>query len=745
MKISSGRFTAHPILPPRKERMVQFFWRGVPFYGVPGEPVSSALMAAGVRSFRKHPKTGEPVGLFCANGQCSQCLLLIDGLPLKSCITPLESGMRIEPLEGLPELPQRRESLTSGDFSIFPDRQRQGEIRKGISEEPEEPEVLIIGGGPAGLSAAVELGKAGIQILLVEDKEALGGKLLLQTHKFFGSRETVYAGNRGIEIAEILTRKVKELPSVKIWTDSTASGIFQDKVVGVLRNRERYCLVKPKVLLVAAGAREKSLLFPGNMLPGVYGAGAFQTLINRDRVIPAENIFIIGGGNVGLIVGYHALQAGIRVAGIAEAQGECSGYAVHRDKLLRAGVPLHLSHTLVEAQGKETLERILIARVDKEFSIISGTEKLIPCDTLLIAVGLDPVDEFIGKAKEAGLPVFAAGDCEEIAEASAAIFSGKIAAARILSHLGGAGGSTLPDLEKTMNLLKSKPGKSCSPVPYRSGKRYPVFHCFQEIPCDPCVSLCPRHLIVLQGDDLLGVPQFLKGGEKGECTGCAACVSGCPGLAVTLVDCSKDPENPEVTLAWEFFTESIHKGEIRPVLDKQGREIGTGSITRVKPANRDKTALITVKVNREVADQVAGLAAIPLSQDSQTIDTSVSISSPRKERGPDKVTKSLVSAVCEESGEESSPAAGKGCIICRCEGVTEEEVRALILDGIRDMNQIKALTRSGMGACGGKTCRSLIKNLIKKECPEADYTDFTQRALFLEIPFKVLAGEEGDE
>ena len=72
-------------------------------------------------------------------------------------------------------------------------------------------------------------------------------------------------------------------------------------------------------------------------------------------------------------------------------------------------------------------------------------------------------------------------------------------------------------------------------------------------------------------------------------------------------------------------------------------------------------------------------------------------------------------------------------------------MRKLIREGIRDMNQIKALTRAGMGSCGGKTCRSLIKNLIKQECPEADYTDFTQRALFVEIPFNVFAGEEGDE
>ena len=167
--------------------------------------------------------------------------------------------MQVEPLNGKP---------------VLPDVQTVPQMWTTSPYETVEIECLIIGGGPAGLSAAIELGKAGVRTLIVDDKHRLGGKLILQTHKFFGSIDACYAGTRGIDIATRLEQEVRQFENVQIWLNATALSVFSDRKVGVLREGH-YIVVQPHALLVATGAREKSLAFKGNTLPGVYGAGAW--------------------------------------------------------------------------------------------------------------------------------------------------------------------------------------------------------------------------------------------------------------------------------------------------------------------------------------------------------------------------------------------------------------------------------------------------------------------------------------
>jgi len=236
----------------------------------------------------------------------------------------------------------------------------------------------------------------------------MGGKLVLQTHKFFGSVDDCRAGTRGITIAEILARELEDLSSVDVWLESVVLAVFKDGTVGI-RKPEGYRIVKPRQLLVAAGAREKSLPFPGCTLPGVYGAGAFQTLVNRDLIRCSERIFILGGGNVGLIGAYHAIQAGMTVVGLAEGMDKCGGYKVHADKIVRLGVPIYTRHTVLAAHGDEQLESVTVAEVDETFTPVPGTEKNFKVDTLLVAVGLSSVNEFHRKAVEFGIPSMVAG------------------------------------------------------------------------------------------------------------------------------------------------------------------------------------------------------------------------------------------------------------------------------------------------------------------------------------------------
>ncbi|HLO66824.1 MAG TPA: 2Fe-2S iron-sulfur cluster-binding protein, partial [Holophaga sp.] len=334
------RIKEHPILPVPPEPTLSFTWKGEPMAARAGETIASALFGNGVRTFGHHHKDGAPMGIFCANGQCAQCSVIADGLPVKSCMVPVRDGMAVTPLDGKPVLPDVEE----GDL-------RFRDI------ETLHVECLILGGGPAGLSAAVELGRLGVGVILVDDKEDLGGKLVLQTHKFFGSIDACHAGTRGMDIGRKLEAEVRKHENVRLWTGSNALAVFSDRKVGILREGH-YVLVQPQVLLVATGAREKSLVFKGNSLPGVYGAGAFQTLVNRDMVKPTDRLFVVGGGNVGLIAAYHALQAGIEVVGLCEALPECGGYKVHRDKLVRMGVPIHTSHTVISANGSQEVESV---------------------------------------------------------------------------------------------------------------------------------------------------------------------------------------------------------------------------------------------------------------------------------------------------------------------------------------------------------------------------------------------------
>ena len=476
--MSGNRIIAHPVLDVPTKPVVTFEWNGMPLCGHAGEMISSALIANGIHIFGHHAKDLSPQGIFCANGQCSQCLVMVDGRTAKACMTALKAGMAINGVEGLPRLPADDNPVVTAPIPTL------------------DIDALIIGAGPAGLSAALELGRSNVPTLIVDDKDRLGGKLVLQTHKFFGSVEDSYAGTRGFEIGDLLAEQVRALETVDIWLDSTAVGVFADGAVGVVSGRS-YRLVRPKKLLVATGAREKMLSFPGNTLPGVYGAGAFQTMVNRDLVRPAERVLIVGGGNVGLIAGYHAIQAGIAVAALIEALPAVGGYQVHADKLQRLGVPIFTRHTIVAAHGSEHVTAATVAGLDDNWQVIPGTEKTYPVDTVLVAVGLAEVNEFYLAARQFGLDVYAAGDAREIAEASAAMFTGKIEGFKIARALGLAVGALPREWVLKAEILKSRPGPvTRRPAPVAEAGILPIFHCTQEVPCNPCTSVCPSRRFI---------------------------------------------------------------------------------------------------------------------------------------------------------------------------------------------------------------------------------------------------------
>jgi sarcosine oxidase subunit alpha len=685
------RITKHPILDIPERTTVSFTWNGKKLTGFDGEMISSALFAGGIHIFGHHHKDNSPQGIFCANGQCSQCMVMVDGLPVKSCMTPLRDKMVVASVEGLPEIPEDNRIPQTGEIPT------------------KEVDVLIIGGGPAGLSAAIELGKLGVNALIVDDKDRLGGKLVLQTHKFFGSVKDSHAGTRGFEIGKILQDELLPLSSVEVWLNATAVAVFSDNIVGVIKDNQ-YQKIKPNKLLVATGAREKMLSFPGNTLPGVYGAGAFQTLVNRDLVKSSEKVLIVGGGNVGLIAGYHAIQADIAVVALIEALPQVGGYKVHADKLKRLGVPIYTSHTVVSANGTDRVESVTIARLDENWKAMPDTHKTFEVDTVLIAVGLAEVNEFYLKARQWGMDVFCAGDAQEIAEASAAMFTGKIEGHKIAQSLNIDVEKMPPEWNAKATILKSKPGPPTRrKPPQKEAGVFPIFHCYQEVPCNPCTSVCPVGIVHTQDDKITGLPYI---DNIDACTGCASCVAVCPGLSVTMVDFREDSAHPLVTLPYEVWREKVEVGQKVPLTDIDGAVLGYYPVEKVRSRKKyPGTLLVQLKVDRAVAKAAVGIWV----QEEQIEPSTIY----EKEPPPDEA------------------------IVCRCERVTAGEIRATIRSGIRDLNQIKALTRAGMGACGSKTCRPMIWRIFQEEGIDLKMvTDRVDRPLLIEVPIGVFAGDQ---
>lgn len=676
------RLKEHPILEVPDYEYVHFYFNGEKLQARKDEMISSALIANGINVFGHHHKDGTAQGIFCANGQCAKCTVIANGIAVKSCMTKVQENMIVRSADGLPELPEVKEAV---EFEPL---------------EELETEVLIIGGGPSGLSAAIQLGSYGIDCLLLDDKHELGGKLVLQTHKFFGSEEDSRAGTRGHEIGKILAEEVRQLPSINIWLNSTAIFVFSDQKVGVLKDGV-YKLIKAKRILNAAGAREKFLRFPGNHLARIYGAGAFQTLVNRDLVRPTERLFIIGGGNVGLIGAYHALQAGIEVVGLAEAMPRCGGYKVHADKLARLGVPIYTSHSILCANGDETVSSITIAEIDKNFKPISGTEKSFACDTILIAVGLDSLSEFTIEAEQAGIPVYSAGDAQEIAEASSAMFNGKIVGLKLARDCGADAPEIPSEWHAKAEVLKSHPGmiKDYQNHPAEEGV-FPIIHCLQEIPCNPCTTVCPTNSIHTEDGSLMSLPRY-----SGSCIGCGKCVLICPGLAITLVDYRKDKLNPTITLAYEITNHPVKQGDKLQMVDIDGKDLVEAEVVGFSELKKVHTALVKVQVPAKYAKQVASFRI-----------QAASVSAP------------LAETILPEHQPDDA-------MICLCERVTVGQVRKLIKGGITDLNQLKAITRAGMGPCGAKTCEVLIKGLLREEgIPVENVVPNTKRPVFIEVP-----------
>ncbi|MDD2447924.1 MAG: NAD(P)/FAD-dependent oxidoreductase [Tissierellia bacterium] len=317
-----------------------------------------------------------------------------------------------------------------------------------------ETEVVIIGAGSAGLCAGIQAANAGAKVMIFDENHLPGGQLFKQIHKFFGSREH-RAGIRGYEIGKQLLDEV-EKSGADVHLNSVVYGIFDGNTLGVVEGDNHYS-VKAKKIIIASGGKENYLPFKGSTLPGVMGAGAAQTMVNVNRVLPGKEVIMVGSGNVGLIVSYQLMQAGANVKAIVEAAPSIGGYGVHASKICRAGVPIKVRHTVLEAYGENEVEGAVVAELDENWNVVPGSEQNIACDTICLAVGLNPMSElaYIAGCEMTYIPllgghvpmhdenlettvpgIYVAGDVTGVEEASTAMEEGNLAGISVARALG---------------------------------------------------------------------------------------------------------------------------------------------------------------------------------------------------------------------------------------------------------------------------------------------------------------------
>jgi thioredoxin reductase len=315
-------------------------------------------------------------------------------------------------------------------------------------------EMVCVGAGPAGLAAAIEAARAGVQVTIYDENERPGGQLFKQIHKFFGSQEHG-AKERGFSIGEKLLSEARQL-GVEVALRSVVLGIYDGKVLNVL-TQDRVTPVLADRTLLATGASENMIPFPGWTLPGVIGAGAAQTMANLHGIKPGERVLMVGSGNVGVVVSFQLLQAGCEVAAVIDAAPGIGGYGVHAAKVARRGVPFLMRHTVKEAVGADRVQAAVIVELDEAWQPIPGTERTIEVDTICLAVGLNPMVQLARMAGCAmtyvpalggSVPVhdenqhttvrsiYVAGDVAGIEEASTAIVEGRIAGLAVAHSLG---------------------------------------------------------------------------------------------------------------------------------------------------------------------------------------------------------------------------------------------------------------------------------------------------------------------
>ena len=485
---------------------MEFFVNGHPVLAYEGETIGAALAAAGIRKFRRTAQLKDPRGIYCCMGSCYGCLVTVDGQPnIRACVTPVQAGQQITLQEGFGRV----------DINV-PGPGLGGLVRK-------KKQLVIIGGGPAGLSAAIAAARADTEVLVIDENLQVGGQIYRQLPRSFHINDPDKIGDDYADGKMLLKQAAEMSDRITLWTDALVWSVFEPKQLGVARNNE-LILLDAKSIVVATGAYERPVPVPGWTLPGVMTAGGAQALLKSQRVRPGRRVLLAGTGPLQLVVARQMLDAGIEVLGVSDSDAIVGAlrwlpdlmrqpclikqgltYMYH---LKRAGVQLLRSYVLKGIQGEEVVERAILGKVDSRCRPIAGFDKTFDVDTVCIGYGLIPstwLTSMIGcrhrfnpmingwvpyydknmQTDQAG--VFVAGDGAGIAGVLVAKMEGTIAGLHAAAYAGNISQNQAEDMARTVRKKLASMGKFRQAM----DRMYPIYpDLYAHVTDDTIVCRC---------------------------------------------------------------------------------------------------------------------------------------------------------------------------------------------------------------------------------------------------------------